>query len=167
MTFHLSYLEELVCKIFHVRLNEIRSNRVSPLVSWPRMVMFYLARHYTTKSYPEIGRYFNRDHTTIIHGVRKITFLLKWGTEPTYFERNQTTDYYKNNVENLITNVSTIEDILNARIREKNFVMDKQRNTSFQLRRIWKNSKQPTENNEIARLSFHYRITDGHGTTPR
>ena len=36
----------------------------------------YLAKHMTTRSLPEIGRRFGgRDHTTILHGVRKVEEL--------------------------------------------------------------------------------------------
>jgi chromosomal replication initiator protein len=36
----------------------------------------YLAKHLTSRSYPEIGKRFgNRDHTTVIHAVRKIEEL--------------------------------------------------------------------------------------------
>ena len=38
----------------------------------------YLAKHHTTNSLPEIGRKFsNRDHTTVIHAVKKIDELAK------------------------------------------------------------------------------------------
>jgi chromosomal replication initiator protein len=38
----------------------------------------YLAKQHTTNSLPEIGRKFsNRDHTTVIHAVKKINELLK------------------------------------------------------------------------------------------
>ena len=36
----------------------------------------YLAKHMTTRSLPDIGRRFgNRDHTTVMHGVRRIEEL--------------------------------------------------------------------------------------------
>ena len=38
----------------------------------------YLAKQYTTNSLPDIGRKFsNRDHTTVIHAVKKIDELIK------------------------------------------------------------------------------------------
>jgi chromosomal replication initiator protein len=37
----------------------------------------YLCKQHTTRSYPDIGRRFGgRDHTTVLHGVRKIEELL-------------------------------------------------------------------------------------------
>ena len=39
----------------------------------PRQIAMYLAKQYTTNSLPDIGRKFsNRDHTTVIHAVKKI-----------------------------------------------------------------------------------------------
>jgi chromosomal replication initiator protein len=39
----------------------------------PRQCAFYLARYHTSFSFPQIGRRFgDRDHTTVLHGVRQI-----------------------------------------------------------------------------------------------
>lgn len=37
-----------------------------------RQIFYWLARKYTPKSYPEIGRFMRRDHATVMHGVNKI-----------------------------------------------------------------------------------------------
>jgi chromosomal replication initiator protein len=45
-------------------------------VARPRQVAMYLAKQLTSRSLPEIGRKFgNRDHTTVMHAVRKIEEL--------------------------------------------------------------------------------------------
>ncbi len=44
-------------------------------VAHPRMVAMYLAREHTEHSYPILGRLFRRDHTTVLHGVRKVRKL--------------------------------------------------------------------------------------------
>ena len=45
-------------------------------VARPRQVAMYLAKQLTTRSLPEIGRKFGgRDHTTVMHAVRKIDEL--------------------------------------------------------------------------------------------
>ena len=42
----------------------------------PRQIAMYLSKQLTTRSLPEIGRKFGgRDHTTVIHAVRKIEQL--------------------------------------------------------------------------------------------
>jgi hypothetical protein len=40
-----------------------------------RQIAFYLCRTHTRRSLPEIGRAFDRDHTTILHGVRRVASL--------------------------------------------------------------------------------------------
>jgi chromosomal replication initiator protein len=40
---------------------------------WPRQIGMYLSKQLTTRSLPEIGRRFgDRDHTTVLHAIRKI-----------------------------------------------------------------------------------------------
>ena len=48
---------------------------------WPRQIGMYLAKQLTARSLPEIGRRFgNRDHTTVLHAIRKIDGELKDNT---------------------------------------------------------------------------------------
>lgn len=55
------------------RADLISERRMLPLVR-PRQIAMYFARHYTRRTLPEIGRRFGgKDHTTVLHGVRKIT----------------------------------------------------------------------------------------------
>lgn len=44
-----------------------------------RFVVWYVARHSLLKSYPVIGKSFNRDHTTVIHGVQKAQAMIEQG----------------------------------------------------------------------------------------
>src|SRR3989344_1577898 len=56
---------------------ELLSARRARRVARPRQVMMYLAKELTPRSLPEIGRYIgNRDHTTVMHGVRKVIELM-------------------------------------------------------------------------------------------
>ena len=53
------------------------SARRARSIARPRQIAMYLAKNLTTSSYPEIGRKFGgRDHTTIMHAVKKIEELL-------------------------------------------------------------------------------------------
>jgi chromosomal replication initiator protein len=46
-------------------------------IARPRQIAMYLSKQLTPRSLPEIGRRFGgRDHTTIMHGVRKIEELM-------------------------------------------------------------------------------------------
>ena len=64
---------EATCEVFSFALEQITGgSRRRPLVD-ARQIAMYITRNMTDLSYPEIGRAFgNRDHTTVIHAVRKI-----------------------------------------------------------------------------------------------
>ncbi len=64
---------EATCQVFNFTLDQITGgSRRRPLVD-ARQIAMYVTRNMTDLSYPEIGRSFgNRDHTTVIHAVRKI-----------------------------------------------------------------------------------------------
>ncbi|MEM8870319.1 MAG: chromosomal replication initiator protein DnaA [Pseudomonadota bacterium] len=72
-------IEEIIRKVadhYNVRHADLLGPRRSRAISRPRQVAMFLAKNLTTKSLPEIGRRFgNRDHTTVIHAIRKIEEL--------------------------------------------------------------------------------------------
>ncbi|MBM3487885.1 MAG: chromosomal replication initiator protein DnaA [Alphaproteobacteria bacterium] len=71
-------IQKKVAEHFNIRLSDMGSVRRSRAVARPRQVAMYLAKHLTTRSLPEIGRKFGgRDHTTVIHAVRKIEDLIR------------------------------------------------------------------------------------------
>ena len=74
-------IQKQVASHFHIRVADMFSARRSRQIARPRQIAMYLAKNLTSLSYPEIGRRFgNRDHTTIMHAVRKIEDLML--TEP-------------------------------------------------------------------------------------
>lgn len=68
---------QMACaKHFGVTRSDILSARKTAKVVRPRHIAYYLSKVLTLKSLPEIGRRFsNRDHTSILHGIRKIERL--------------------------------------------------------------------------------------------
>lgn len=61
---------------YGMRLPDMTSERRARAVARPRQVAMYLAKRLTTRSLPEIGRKFGgRDHTTVLHAVRRIENL--------------------------------------------------------------------------------------------
>jgi hypothetical protein len=71
-----------ISRVFAVTPCDIRSARRTATVVLPRQCVMYLARHLTTRSLPEIGRRMGgRDHTTVLHGIRKIEALRKTDAE--------------------------------------------------------------------------------------
>ncbi|MDC3076941.1 chromosomal replication initiator protein DnaA [Candidatus Pelagibacter sp.] len=75
-------IQTIVCKYFKISKNEMLSPRRSRYLVRPRQTAIYLSKMLTSKSLPEIGRYFaNRDHTTVIHSVKTIEKLKKVDNE--------------------------------------------------------------------------------------
>lgn len=63
---------------FELTVDEILSDRRQIQVVLPRQIAMYLCKTMTTYALPSIGRYFNgRDHSTVLHSVRKIAALRK------------------------------------------------------------------------------------------
>ena len=73
-------IEEIQRKVsehYSIRLSDMIGPKRLRTIARPRQVAMYLAKQLTPRSLPEIGRRFGgRDHTTIIHGVRKIEELM-------------------------------------------------------------------------------------------
>lgn len=66
-------IRKCVAKHFNISVNELESSRRIAKIVQPRQICFYLARKLTTRSLPEIGRRLGgKDHTTVLHGSRKI-----------------------------------------------------------------------------------------------
>jgi chromosomal replication initiator protein len=69
-------IQKLVSQHFELKPLDLVSARRSRVVARPRQIAMYLAKRLTTRSLPEIGRKFGgRDHSTVIHAVRKIEEL--------------------------------------------------------------------------------------------
>jgi len=65
------------CEHYHLRQTDLMSPSRARNIARPRQMAMYLCKKLTTRSLPEIGRKFGgRDHTTILHGVRKIEELI-------------------------------------------------------------------------------------------
>lgn len=72
----------IVSRHFGVSKNDILSERRHRSVVWPRQIGMYLAKQMTARSLPEIGRRFgNRDHTTVLHAIRKIEGQITGNTQ--------------------------------------------------------------------------------------
>ena len=78
----LESIQNMVAAHFNLDIQEMLSARRSRSLARPRQIAMYLAKQYTTNSLPDIGRKFsNRDHTTVIHAVKKIEELIKNNNE--------------------------------------------------------------------------------------
>ncbi|GAW41547.1 Chromosomal replication initiator protein DnaA [Brevundimonas sp. SH203] len=70
-------IQKTVADHFNMKQADLLSERRTRSVARPRQIAMYLCKQHTTRSYPDIGRRFGgRDHTTVLHGVRKIEELM-------------------------------------------------------------------------------------------
>lgn len=71
-------IQHLVADHFGLSMTALLSERRSRDITRPRQMAMYLARKHTSRSLPEIGRLFGGlDHTTILHGSKRIEALLE------------------------------------------------------------------------------------------
>lgn len=73
----LEHIVMAVSEEFEVPIAFIKSMSRTPIIAEARQVAMYLARNLAAKSLPAIGRFLARDHSSILHGVRKIESLRK------------------------------------------------------------------------------------------
>ena len=70
-------IQRKVAEHYNIRLSDMIGPKRLRNIARPRQVAMYFAKQLTSRSLPEIGRRFGgRDHTTIMHGVRKIEELM-------------------------------------------------------------------------------------------
>jgi chromosomal replication initiator protein len=70
-------IQRIVARQYNVSRSDLLSARRTANVVRPRQIAMYLAKTLTLRSLPEIGRRFGgRDHTTVLHAVRKIENLI-------------------------------------------------------------------------------------------
>lgn len=67
-------IQEAVANYFNLRVDDLKSQRRTRTISYPRQIAMYLSRKLTDMSLPKIGEEFGgRDHTTVIHAYEKIS----------------------------------------------------------------------------------------------
>lgn len=71
-------IQDIVSSYFNLRVEDLKSQRRTRNVAYPRQIAMYLSRKLTDMSLPKIGEEFGgRDHTTVIHAYEKISENLK------------------------------------------------------------------------------------------
>ena len=92
-------IQKEVANFYGMRVQDLKSERKQKNIAVPRQVTMYLARRYTGASYPEIGEKFGgKDHSTVIHAVKKIEKLL--GNDPSL---TKTVDALSRKIESLMS----------------------------------------------------------------
>jgi hypothetical protein len=70
----------IVAHLYNLSINDLISSRRTVAVARRRQEAMWLAKKFTLKSLPEIGRAFGgRDHTTVLHAIRKIEAMVREG----------------------------------------------------------------------------------------
>lgn len=71
-------IQDIVANYFNLRIEDLKSQRRTRNIAYPRQIAMYLSRKLTDMSLPKIGEEFGgRDHTTVIHAYEKISGNLK------------------------------------------------------------------------------------------
>ena len=75
-------IQKQVADYFKIKVTELKSDKRLKAIVVPRQIAIYLCRELTKSSYPEIGEKFGgKDHSTIIHSVKKIDKLISQDLE--------------------------------------------------------------------------------------
>ena len=78
----IEFIQEMVCKYFNISMKDLASAQRSNDIAFPRQIAMYLCRTLTNESFPKIGEAFGkRDHSTIMHGYKKIEQEIKQNPE--------------------------------------------------------------------------------------
>ncbi|MFT7145018.1 MAG: chromosomal replication initiator protein [Alphaproteobacteria bacterium] len=69
-------IQKKVAEYYNIKVSDMSSSRRTRAIARPRQIAMYLAKHLTTKSFPEIGKAFGgRDHTTVMHAAKTVERL--------------------------------------------------------------------------------------------
>jgi hypothetical protein len=75
--FSLESARKAVCEAFDVTKDELMSKSRAGYITVPRFAFMYLSYYLTDNSTTVVGQYLSRDHTTIIHGLRRAIELAR------------------------------------------------------------------------------------------
>src|SRR6266850_494281 len=73
----IEHIQRTVSGFFGLKLADMRTRTRTKAVAFPRQVAMYFARQLTHASLTEVGRAFDKDHTTVLHAVSKIETLIR------------------------------------------------------------------------------------------
>ncbi|MFN0265330.1 chromosomal replication initiator protein DnaA [Tepidamorphus sp. 3E244] len=73
----IEWIQKIVSQVYKISRQDLVSERRTQAVVRPRQIAMYLCKTMTPRSLPDIGKRFgNRDHTTVLHAIRKIEGLI-------------------------------------------------------------------------------------------
>ena len=65
-------IQKFIAQRYRLKLAELRGRNSSKAVAGPRQIAMFLCRTLTGASLPQIGKSFGRDHSTVVHSIRKV-----------------------------------------------------------------------------------------------
>lgn len=74
---HITDIQKVTAEFYSLTVADLKSTRRERRIARPRQLAMYLAKRLTTLSLPDIALHFGRDHTTIMHAIKQIDFLLQ------------------------------------------------------------------------------------------
>ncbi len=74
---HIADIQKTTADFYGLTVADLKSTRRERRIARPRQLAMYLAKQMTTLSLPDIALHFDRDHTTIMHAVKQIDYLLQ------------------------------------------------------------------------------------------
>ncbi len=63
---------EIVSKFYNITVEDIKSTNRGAKTAYARQAAIYLAKELTNESFPSVGEYFNRKHTTVMYSHQKV-----------------------------------------------------------------------------------------------
>jgi len=73
----IEHIQRTVSGFFGLKLADMRARTRTKAVAFPRQIAMYFARQLTHASLTEVGRAFDKDHTTVLHAVTKIETMIR------------------------------------------------------------------------------------------
>ena len=74
-------VQKFVANYYRLKLAELKGRNSSKAVAGPRQIAMFLCRTLTDASLPQIGKSFGRDHSTVVHSIRKVESQCKTDRE--------------------------------------------------------------------------------------
>jgi chromosomal replication initiator protein len=73
----IEHIQRRAAEFFGLKLADMRATTRTKAIAFPRQIAMYLARQLTHASLTEVGRAFDKDHTTVLHAVTKVEALIR------------------------------------------------------------------------------------------
>jgi chromosomal replication initiator protein len=74
-------VQQAVCAVLHLSVDDLLSTRRTPQIARARQIAMYLSREATGLTLKSIAREFNRDHSTVLHAIRRVEASLEPGSD--------------------------------------------------------------------------------------